>query len=341
MKKKHLLQGAVMVAAASLLLTACSSNNNGGDDNKGETPQETITLRVGHVNPPEAIDAIIVEEVAKNINERSGGSLKLEVYPAGQIGTTGDTAEQAANGENVIGYMDPSIIAQLGGTDYGILGGPFVFGDLDEVNNFLDSDLFVEMTDKVADEQGIRILSAGWVDGPRHIFAKKPVPEPSDLAGMKFRTPPVDLWTTTFSLLGAVPTEVNITEVYGALEQGVVDAVEGPINGTYANRFHEIVNQVTLTGHFRTLLGYGMSEKVWQSLSAEQQEIVLDEFVKGGLKAQQEYAAAIEDTMAKMTAESGAEFHEANLDAYRKMTAPFFDSYGDLFDKVREAATKG
>ncbi len=335
--RKHLLRSAALVTATGLLLAGCSSNNNGGAGDGGGA-EETLTLRVSHVNPPDSIDGKIVDEVAESVNEKSGGSLELEVYPSGQIGTTGDTAEQAANGESVIGYMDASIIAQLGADDFGILGGPFLFDDLESVNNFLASDLFAEMSDRVAEEHGIRLLSLGWVDGPRHIFGKEAYPNPEDLEGVKFRTPPVDVWTETFSLLGAVPTEVANTETYSALEQGVVDAAEGPVNGTYPQRWQEPANQVTLTGHFRTLLGYGMSEQVWQSLTEDQQELLRDEFVAGGEEAQAGYEAAVEETMQKMEEEAGVEFHEADIEAYREKTAPFYDKYGDLYDQVREAS---
>lgn len=332
--RKYLLRTAAIATAAGLLLAGCSNGGEEGDGDSGET----LTLRVSHVNPPDSIDGQIIDEVAQTINEKSGGSLELEVYPSGQIGTTGDTAEQAANGENVIGYMDASIIAQLGAEDFGILGGPFLFDDLDGVNNFLASDLFTEMSDQVAESQGIRILSLGWVDGPRHIFGKEAYPDPSDLQGVKFRTPPVDVWTETFSLLGAVPTEVANTETYSALEQGVVDAAEGPINGTYPQRWQEPANQVTLTGHFRTLIGYGMSEQVWQSLTPEQQDLLREEFTAGGEEAQAGYEAAIEETMQKMEEEAQVEFHEADIDAYREQTAPFYEQYGDLYDRVREAS---
>lgn len=341
MKKKHLLRGAALTAAFGLLLTGCSTDGaeegNGGSDN-GSSSGETITIPVSTVNPPDSIDGQIIEEVATAIEERTDGQIVLEVYHSGQIGTTGDTAEQAANGEDIIAYMDASIIGQMGATDFNMLGGPFLFDNHDEVNNFLDSDLFEEMREQAAAEQGIRVLSLGWIDGPRHVFANKPVPTPDDLQGMKFRTPPVDVWTQTFSLLGAVPTEVANTETYSALEQGVVDAAEGPINGTYVQRWQEVATHVTLTGHFQTLIGFGMSEALWQSLTPEQQEILMEEFASGAERAQEQYSSEIESTMALMEEESGVEFHEADSDAYRERTASYYDQFGDLYDQVRDAA---
>lgn len=336
MKKTHLLKGTALTAAFGLLLTGCSSDNGNGE---GGGDGETITIRVSHVNPPNSVDGEIVEEVAAAVAERSNGELVLEVYPSGQIGTTGDTAEQVANGENLIAFMDASAIGQMGAADFGMLGGPFLFDGLDEVNNFLDSDLFDDMAEEVAAEQGIRILSLGWVDGPRHIFADRPVPHPDDLEGLRFRTPPVDVWVDTFNLLGAVPTEVANTETYSALEQGVVDGAEGPINGTYPQRWQEVAPHVTLTAHFQTLIGYGISEALWQTLTPEQQTILSEEFINGGLAAQERFEAEVDDTMDLMTEESGVEFHEADTDAYRERTESYYDQYGDLYDLVREAAT--
>lgn len=340
MKKKHLLVGTALVATAGLLLTGCSAS--GGDtpdaDNGEATSSEPRTIRISTVNPPTSIDGQILEEVAATIQERTNDELVMEVYPAGQIGTTSDTAEQVANGEDLIAYMDASAIGQMGATDFNLLGGPFLFDSTEEVNNFLASDLFQEMSDQAAAEQGIRILSLGWTDGPRHIFANQPVPHPDDLAGIKLRTPPIDTWIDTFDLLGAVPTEVANTETYSALEQGVVDAAEGPINGTYVQRWQEVATHVTLTGHFQTLIGFGISEALWQSLTEEQQQIISEEFIAGGERAQDQYAAEIESTMALMVEESGVEFHEADSDAYRELTAPFYAGNEELYEQVREAA---
>lgn len=338
MRKKLLLKGTALTAAFGLLLTGCSNDNGGGGGDGGSG--DSITIRVSHVNPPTSVDGQVIEEVATAVEERSNGELVLEVYPSGQIGTTGDTAEQVANGEDIIAFMDASIIGQMGANDFNMLGGPFLFEDLDEVNNFLNSDLFAEMSEQVAQEQGIRILSLGWVDGPRHVFADRPVPDPEDLNGMRFRTPPVDVWTETFSLLGAVPTEVANTETYSALEQGVVDAAEGPINGTYPQRWQEVAPHVTLTSHFRTLIGYGISEALWQSLTPEQQDILAEEFTAGAETAQQRFADEEQGTMDLMIEESGVEFHEADIDAYRATTEPYYEQFGDLYDRVREAATQ-
>ncbi|MBM7826027.1 TRAP transporter substrate-binding protein DctP [Microbacterium aurum] len=338
-RPRKLLRTAVVATAAALLLAGCSANGAGNGDNAGSGgAADPMTIKLSYVNPPTSIDGQILEEVAAAVEERTDGEIVIELYPSGQIGTTGDTAQQAANGEDIIAYMDASIIAQLGAEDFGILGGPFLFANADEANTFLESEVFAEMAEEAASDLGIRILAFNWLDGPRHIWAKKPAPQPSDLEGLRFRTPPVDVWTETFSLLGAVPTEIANTETYSALEQGVVDAAEGPINGTYALGWHEVANVATLTEHFRTLIGFGTSEVLWQRLTDEQRAILEEEFIAGGVEAQKRYAAAIDETMAKMESESGVTFVEADIEAYQEATRPFYDKYGDLLDRVRDAA---
>ena len=330
----RLIRNAAALAVVGIVLAGCSGT---ADTGGGEPGVEPLTIKLSYVNPPSSIDGQVLDEVAEAIEERTNGEVTIEIYPSGQIGTTGDTAQQAANGEDIIAYMDAGIISQLGATDFGILGGPFLVATPEEANTFLASDVFEEMVEGVATDQGIRILAFNWLDGPRHIWAKKPVPEPADLEGLKFRTPPVDVWTTTFSLLGAVPTEIANTETYSALEQGVVDAAEGPINGTFSLGWHEVANVATLTSHFRTLIGFGTSEALWQKLTDEQRKIISEEFIAGGELAQERYAAAIDETMATME-EGGVTFVEADIEAYQKATEPFYDSYGDLLERIRGAA---
>lgn len=153
---------------------------------------------------------------------------------------------------------------------------------------------------------------------------------------MKLRTPPIETWDRTFKPLGAITTTIDNTEAYGALEQGVVEAAEGPINGTAALKWQEVAPVLTLTGHFRTFLGFAMGEQTFQKLSPELQTILLEEFHAGGERATEAFTTVTDENLAAFESQ-GVEVHEANIPAYQKATAGFYDSYGDLLDRVREA----
>lgn len=319
------------VGIAALLLAGCATTPAGEGD-----AAETVTIRVATVNPEGGVEVETLKSVAAAIEEKSGGSLKLEVYASGQLGTTSDVAEQAASGEDIIGMMDAGTLAGLGNEDLSILGGPFLFENAEQAATFAQSDVMQEMADKLAEEGGIRILALNWLDGPRHVFGQEAYPEPDDLKGVKLRTPPIETWDRTFKPLGAVTTTIDNTEVYSALEQGVVEAAEGPVNGTADQKWQEVAPVLTLTQHFRTFLGYAMGQGSFEKLSAEHQELLIEEFTAGGERAMAAWEDATDKNL-ELFEEQGVEVHEADIPAYQDATEVFYESYGDLLKKVRDA----
>jgi TRAP-type C4-dicarboxylate transport system substrate-binding protein len=321
---------------SGLVLSGCAgaaSNDAGSGDGASA---ETITIKIATVQPSDSVDVTTLKEIAKAVAEKSDGSIELEIYDNGQIGTTADTAAQAASGEDIITFIDAGTAASLGNPDMSILGGPFLFEDADQAAKFAKSEVFAGMARDLAENGNLQILAMNWLDGPRHIWGNSAYPEPTDLQGLKLRTPPIESWDRTFKPLGAVTTTIENTEAYSALEQGVVEAAEGPINGTYAQKWYEVAPELTLTGHFRTFLGFAIGAKTFDKLSAEQQQILMDEFVAGGDRATERYVEVEGVNLATMEA-AGVTVHKANIAAYQDATADFYTDYGDLLEKVRAA----
>lgn len=324
---------ATLTAGCLLALAACGSNADGDNDGSAEEP---VTLRLTHVLSPQGVEHGVLEDIVEQVEEESDGTLILELYPSGQLGTTEDLMEQAASGEPVISFVDAATLAQFNAPELNILSGPFLFESEDQAQKFAESDLMLEMSAPLADSN-IRVLALNWFDGARHVFGQDAYPEPSDLNGIKLRTPPADAWVQTFELIGAVPTAVDAGETYSALEQGVVEAAEGPINGTAANQWEEQAQQVTLTGHFLLFLGFAMSEDVYQDLSEEHQEILTNAFIEGGRTATAEHASTTLETLADMESR-GIVVHDANVPAYQDITKPYYDQFPDgLLDEIRAA----
>ena len=140
------------------------------------------------------------------------------------------------------------------------------------------------------------------------------------------RVPPVPTWQKTFEPLGAMPTTVEAAETYSALSQGVVDAGESPLTGLRANRWYEVVKNITLTGHFNLFTGWVISEAAFQSLREDDRAMLLDEFRKGGQELTRR-AAALNGQIRKEFEAAGVKFHDADIPAYRKATASFYTSF--------------
>lgn len=335
MKKRFLSMAAVGVLG--LAAVGCSSNGSGGDE--GGSAAEVTTISVSHVESASSVTHRTLEAVAERVAEASGGSLELEIFPDGQLGTTADTLQQSASGELIIGYTDAAELAALApSTNLDILSGPFLFESTDQAQTFHDSDVFQGMSDQLATEGGVQILALNYFLGTRNILATGAYPEPADLEGVKMRVPPIESWTRTFELLGAVPTTVDYTEVYSALQQGVVDGAESDINSLLDQQWGEVAQHLTMTHHFQLFLGFAMGADAFNSLTAEQQQILIDEFAKGGVDSTAENASMEGDTLEALE-EQGVTVTEANLEAYREATLGYYDGYPEGFlDEVRAAA---
>ncbi len=303
---------------------------------------QTKEIRIAHVNQPTIEAHKVVVEVADRISKRTGGRITFKMFPGGMLGTTTELLEQASQGEPIITYTDAAYLSGFGVPELGIVGGPFIVENTAEAERLASSPLMQGWYDQLAKTARIRPLALNWLDGPRHMIGRKPYPEPSDLKGVKVRVPPVPTWQKTFEPLGAIPTTVEAAETYSALSQGVIDAGESPMAGLRANRWYEVVKNITLTGHFNLFTGWVIGDNAFQSLSEGDRAIMLEEFLKGGQELTQR-SAALNGQIRKEFEAAGVKFFDANIPAYRKATSPFYTSFpqwpAGLFEKVRAAAS--
>ena len=301
-----------------------------------------VTLRIASVNPPTADSVVMVEKVAERITERTEGRVAFQLFPSGQLGSTSDSLEQASQGQPIITFTSASFMATFGVPELSVVEGPFIIDDSEQGERLANSDLMQGYYDQLAEKAAIRVLAINWFDGPRHMIGDAPYVEPADLKAVRMRVPPVETWLKTFEPLEVIATTVEAAEVYSALSQGVVTAAEAPLTGLRASRWYEPAKHLTLTGHFNLFTGWVMSEAAYQSISDEDRAILVEEFRQGG----RELTTLSEEKAAEIRKEfeaAGVTFHDADIDAYRKATAGFYNSFPQwpegLYDKVRAAAT--
>lgn len=305
--------------------TDAADTSPGTDEIPADTP--TFTLQLSHTLPESNPVHEASVDLAERIEERSDGTIQIEVYSAGTIGSTAETTEQAALGQPIISYIDASHIAEYGVSEFGMLTSPFLLADYDEAQNILESDLLAEWSDRLAREAGLEVLALNWFAGPRHIVGNKAVPEPEDLNGVLIRIPEARVWEIIFGeLLPTTPVAIPSSEQFSALQQGVVDAGEIPLASIVDLGFDEVATDITLTGHLNLFLGYAMPAEIFAQMTEEQQQIVVEEFIAGGEFVTQATSAKDEESRELMES-NGIRFHEANIAAYREATADYFEHF--------------
>ena len=185
---------------------------------------------------------------AEEINKATEGRYEVEVYPASSLGKEAGLNEGLALGTVDIIYTG----AGFAGSIYGpisITDFPFTLRSLDHWKAYGKSDLFKEISEGFEKASGGSVVVAISYYGTRHVTSNKPILTPADIKDVKIRVPNAPAYVLFPKAAGANPTPMAFSEVYLALQQGVVDAQENPLPTIQAKRFHEVQSDINLTGH--------------------------------------------------------------------------------------------
>lgn len=350
-RRFSLRSGLILGVAASLLaVSACAPETASAPEASAPAATDAVSesvacpvveMSVGTVVSATEPTAIVLESIAAGINERTGGTLTLKVFPDGQLGQNRDMQEQVIAGGAQIAQIDPGYAAELSGNpEFNIMGGPFLFDSVEDLNYFVDSDIVAEWNDQMAAEAGAHMLTWKFYFGERHIFANEGFANPADLEGTKIRVPPSPSWVETFTALPSTPTVLEFSELYSGIDQGVVDAGESPLSSIVSSSFYEVADTITLTGHFKAATGWFTNVEFWNSLPPECQEIVTEEFAKGSDEMTQITLDNEQILRDQLTSEFGVTLVEADIAAYKEASLPFYSAFPDwspgLHDRVLE-----
>lgn len=307
--------------------------------------EKPVVIHVGYENHPGEPFDLGVREWARLLEERSGGTMKLEVFPSSQLGSKNDLMDQMLAGLPVITLADGAFYADRGVPDFGIVFGPFLFDSWDDVWKLTKSDWYRSQC-AMLEEQGLKIIASNWIYGDRHLLTKKAVRSVSDLKGMKIRVPNNIIQVKGFEVLGATPTPMPLGEVYTALQQGVIDGVENPLPVLYGGKFHEVAKNLSLTAHVRNFTTLVTGTILFDSLTAEQKKLLVETCEEAGVYNNKLQEEAVEETLKKFAAE-GVEIIHVDRSEFAEAARAFYSlpeftnkwSKG-LYETVKEAMKK-
>ncbi len=276
-----------------------------------------------------------LESFRDAVAERSKGALEVKLFPNSQLGADEDMLEQARAGAPVAVVVDGGRLAVFQ-KEFGVLGAPYLASGYEDARKVVTSPLFEEWVKKLHDTSGHQVLSFNWWQGERHLWTTKPVTGPADLSGLRMRTPGAPVWVETVAAMGATPTPMPFSEVYSALEQKVIDAVEAQLPAGYGAKLFEVTKYVTKTGHINLITGIVTSAPWFDSLSPELQTILREEALKAGDLA----SHGTEDTLTQIEKDlvaAGMTISDIDTAAFKSATAGVYDKlgYGELRDQLQ------
>lgn len=289
-----------------------------------------VVIKVGHGHSATHSYQVGLEYAKKIIEEKTDGRMTMKFFPSAQLGNERQMQESLT-----IGTLEMTVtgLANLYDPAFALFDFPFLYDNRDQIKNVMYSDLMEEMG-QVLIEKGLRIVGLMEV-GFRNITSNKAINTPEDLKGFKIRTPESPAQIECFRAMGANPTPMSFNELYGALQQGVVDGQENPLENIYNAKFYEVQDYVTASRHIYNFAYVLMSETFWQSLSAEDQQIIADA-VKEGSLYQIDYLANKEAELEQALKDEGMEFIYPDREQFRQAAMGAYDS-----DFVKKLGDRG
>jgi C4-dicarboxylate-binding protein DctP len=335
-----------LAASTALLWSACAPAPPAPTTTTAPAAQPAAakyTLRYGHNHATTTSQHEAIEYFKKLVEERSGGAIQVQVFPASQLGGNREQAEGVGLGTIDL-TQQPASVATIFGPELVALDLPYLFPSEESALRVLNGPIGDELM-RGLEAKGIRGMSF-WPTGFNQITtATQPIRTPDDLKGLKIRVLPSQVLTATYTAWGASPTPIDFKELYTALQQRVVDGQENPLLSIVQIKLYEVQKFVSLTDHRLFLYITMISKQTFDSLPPDLQQVVL----QADRDAQTEYLKLFrreEEAGPKVAEENGmtivrltAEQKDLFLKAAEPVYGQFADQVGrDLLQRMRAAA---
>lgn len=341
MKMKQRKANKVLIAIMVILLVSTSISLLFAQA-EGEKKGDKVTVyRLGYGGAITNPRHLAAEKFAKYVNEESNGTVRIDLFPSEMLGTDSEMVEMASMGSLDMTINAVGIVANYE-PKIAVFELPFLFDSYEKVDKVLDSPLGMGLLESLP-AQGIRGL-AYWENGLRQITnSKRPIESPSDLQGIKLRTPENNMTLAIFRALGAKPAPLAFSELYLALSQGSYDGQENPIANIHASRFNEVQKYLTISNHKYESLVFLVSENVWKKMSQEHKDLI-GSAAKQFAQVHRNMVRDAENEMIKDLESKGMMVSRPNLvpfvnatDSVYKQFEPVFGK--DLIEQVRALAS--
>ncbi len=277
-----------------------------------------------------------LEAFKQSVEERSNQQVKVKIFPGSQLGSDEDIIEQIKAGAGTALVVDGARLA-IYTKELGILTAPYVANNFDEMRKIVVSPLFDTWIEKLREQGGLQVFSFNWYQGERHLVTNKAVTQPSDLKGVRMRTPGAPIWMETVRALGATPTPLPWTESYSALQLKAIDGVEAQYPSIFTSRLYEVTNHITKTHHIQLITGLIGSKTWYDQLPEDLQTIIRESSLEAGdyaskmtINALSHYENELKNKGMTVSDIDVTPFIEATLPVYQKL------GYEDIKNQITE-----
>ena len=298
----------------------------------GAYAQQPIVIKFSHVVAANTPKGKAAEFFAQKANELTKGKVKVEVYANSTLYK--DKEEMEALQLGAVQMLAPSLakFGPLGVKEFEVFDLPYIFDGYDKLHTVTNGEVGKQLLAKL-EPKGIRGL-AYWDNGFKSFSANTPIKMPSDLKGKKLRIQSSKVLEEQIRALGALPQQMAFSEVYQALQTGVVDGTENPISNLFTQKMHEVQKHLAITDH--GYLGYAVivNKKFWDGLPED---------VRAGLEKAMVESTDYANSIAKeendraleaMKAAGTTEFYDLTDDQRAEWIAALVPVHDEMADRI-------
>jgi tripartite ATP-independent transporter DctP family solute receptor len=289
-------------------------------------------IKFGHVGEPGSLFAASAEEFAKRANGKLGGKAKVVVYGSSQLGGDKELLQKLKLG--TVDIALPSTVMSSEADLFGVFEMPYLVKDRAHMQR-IEKEVFWKSLAPAAEVKGLKIIAV-WENGYRHITnSKRPINTPADLQGIKLRVPEGKWRVKMFQAYGANPSPMKFSEVFTALQTGVMDGQENPFTQIYSAKFQEVQKFLSLTGHVYTPAYATVGSKRWATLPADVRKILEDTAKETQAFVYAKAAKDDEELLGKIKA-AGVQVNTPNKDAFIAASKPVYEEFAKEVKGAKE-----
>lgn len=276
------------VLAIGLVFAVFGTMSVAGSGQEEEGPQ---SLRMGMMETSESAAGLAAGRFAELVEEYTEGRYSVDVFYDAALGETGDAIESVMGGGIALWWNGISWYENFV-DDFKIFSLNWAFDDNDHLARFFETDRFQEDLKGQLREVNLELIGHDAYRNPRNVLSAVPIEGNEDLEGLLIRTPPQPMYVKSWEAVGANPTQMDYGEVYTALRQGAIEAMENPIDNIHGQSFQEVASHYAHTQHLLNPFATVMNLDLWNSLSSDDQDAFLRATREAG-----EYHVSIVDEM--------------------------------------------
>jgi tripartite ATP-independent transporter DctP family solute receptor len=297
---------------------------------------QPLELKLGHVGSPGSLFDLSAQEFAKRVQQKLGGKVVVQLYGSSQLGDDTEMMQKVKLG--TLDFTLPSTVMSSVVPAFGLFEMPYLVNDREHMKR-IEKEIVWPALAPLSEKAGYQMVAV-WENGFRQITNNAhPIKTPDDLKGIKLRVPKGKWRIKMFQAYGASPSAMGLSEVFVALQTGVMDGEENPLTQIYTSKFQEVQKYLSMTDHVYTPAYLVSSVRRWNALPADVRKGLSDAARETQAYVYKTGAQQDEELLGKLK-QAGLKVNDADKAAFRAASKPIYEEFSKETPNGKEMIDK-